>query len=288
MKPVALIVNWNAGEHLRSCIRSLRDAGVVDIVVADNASTDGSLEAVQQDEPEVIAFSTGANLGFGGGVNRAAAAAVERFGADRPFLVLNPDVVVGDDAVDAMQAALEADRSVGVVGPRIENPDGSLYPSARTFPNLVDSIGHAFLGMIWGTNPWTRRYRMLDWDHATSGPVDWVSGSCFLIRPEAWAATGGFDEAYFMYAEDVDLCWRVGRAGFGVRYEPAACVTHVQGLSTRQRPYRMIVAHHRSLLRFAATSTTGPARLLLPVMAAGLALRTLLAWLHHRVARPTA
>lgn len=285
MKPVALIVNWNAGAHLLECVRSLQAAGVADIVVADNASTDASLATMQTAEPEVIGFDTGANLGFGGGVNRAAAVATERFGPERPFLVLNPDVVVAEDAVDLLQEAIDADDTLGVVGPRVENPDGSLYPSARTFPNLVDSIGHAFLGMVWGSNPWTRRYRMLDWDHDTAGTVDWVSGSCFLIRPEAWAAAGGFDEAYFMYAEDVDLCWRVRRAGFEVRYEPAARVTHVQGLSTRQRPYRMIVEHHRSLLRFARKATTGPARVLLPVMALGLGVRTLLAWAHHRLAR---
>ena len=284
-KPVALVVNWNAGQHLLECVASLRGEGIDDVVVADNGSTDGSFEMLASAAPEVVAFRTGANLGFGGGVNRAADRALADFGSGRPFLVVNPDVVTRPGSVKALVAALDDDPTVGIVGPRIENPDGTLYPSARTFPNLVDSVGHAFLGMVMPRNRFTRRYRMLDWDHAEGGRVDWVSGSCFLIRPEAWAAVGGFDEAYFMYAEDVDLCWRAGKLGWGVAYEPTAVVTHVQGYSTGQRPYRMIVAHHRSLLRFAARSTTGPARLLLPAMAAGLVVRTLLAWVHHRLTR---
>lgn len=281
--PIALIVNWNAGEHLLACVASLRDEGVDDVVVADNGSTDGSFESLALAAPGVVAFRTGANLGFGGGINRAAGRALEDFGTERPLLVLNPDVVVSPGSIKALVSALEADATLGIVGPRIENPDGSLYPSARTFPNLVDSVGHAFLGMVSPNNRWTRRYRMLDRDHTEAGTVDWVSGSCFLARSEAWAAVRGFDERYFMYAEDVDLCWRAGRLGWGVAYEPAAVVTHVQGYSTGQRPYRMIVAHHRSLLRFAARTTTGPARLLLPAMAAGLVVRTLLAWAHHRL-----
>jgi N-acetylglucosaminyl-diphospho-decaprenol L-rhamnosyltransferase len=170
------------------------------------------------------------------------------------------------------------------VGPRIVDADGALYPSARTFPNLVDAVGHAFLGMVWGGNRFTRRYRMLDADHDVAADVDWVSGSCFVIRRACWDAIGGFDEAYFMYAEDVDLCWRARRAGWDVAYEPTAVVVHAQGISTDRHPYRMIAEHHRALLRFAARSSSGVERLLLPLMAAGLLVRTPLAWAHRFVA----
>ena len=84
-----------------------------------------------------------------------------------------------------------------------------------------------------------------------------MSGACFLVRREAWDAVGGFDPSYFMYMEDVDLCWRLGRAGWGVGYEPAARVLHVQGVSTNRHPYRMLAAHHRSMWRFAWRTTTG-------------------------------
>jgi N-acetylglucosaminyl-diphospho-decaprenol L-rhamnosyltransferase len=190
--------------------------------------------------------------------------------------VCNPDVTFGAGAVDALVAALDADPGLALVGPRIEEPDGSLYPSARTFPGVVDALGHAFLGLVAPGNRFTRRYRMLDWDHSRAGDVDWVSGSCFLVRRSAWEALGGFEEAYFMFAEDVDLCWRAGRAGLRVGYEPAGRVVHVKGVSTDQAPYRMIAAHHRSLLRFYHRSTTGWRRGLLPLVAAGLAVRTAL------------
>ena len=108
-----------------------------------------------------------------------------------------------------------------------------------------------------------------------------MSGACFLIRRRTWNDLQGFDESFFMYMEDVDLCWRAGQHGWRVAYEPAAEVTHVQGVSTDQQAYRMIVAHHRSLLRFSVRTARGRRRLLLPLVAGGLALRTVLAWLQR-------
>jgi N-acetylglucosaminyl-diphospho-decaprenol L-rhamnosyltransferase len=140
------------------------------------------------------------------------------------------------------------------------------------------AAGHAFLGFVAPSNRFSRAYKLLDWDHTTPGPVDWVSGSCALFRRCAYEAVGGFDERYFMYVEDVDLCWRLGRAGWKVGYEPAGRVVHAGAVSTDQAPYRMIFEHHRSLWRFARTSTEGPRRLALPAVAAGLAIRTALAW----------
>jgi len=151
----------------------------------------------------------------------------------------------------------------------------------RTFPDLVDAIGHGLLGAVAPANRFTRRYRMLDWDHSQAAAVDWVSGACLLVRRSAWDVVGGFDPAYFMYLEDVDLCWRAGRAGWAVGYEPAARVLHVQGASTRRRPYRMLVAHHRSLWRFARTTTTGGRRAALPVVAVGLVARLAVTSVEH-------
>ncbi|MGH9150440.1 MAG: glycosyltransferase family 2 protein [Acidimicrobiales bacterium] len=264
----AVIVNYNARAHLLACVAALRSEGVDDVVVADNASADGSLAALATADPDAVLIATGANLGYGSAANRGAVAARGQY-----LLVGNSDLVVQPGAVAALRAALDAEPGLGIVGPRIENADGGLYPSARRFPSPVDAAGHALLGLVAPANPFTRRYRMLDWDHAASRPVDWVSGACFLARRRAWEAVGGFDPAYFMYAEDVDLCWRSHRAGWGVAYEPAAVVVHAQGVSAGGRPYRMIAAHHRSALRFAARSATGGQRALLPLVAAGLALR---------------
>ena len=274
----AIVVNYNARRHLIDCIASLRLEGVKDIVVADNASDDGSEPAVLAADPAVTYVQTGANLGYGTGANRAAARTDP---ASTFLLCMNPDARLEPGALDALLAAFDERPELGVVGPRIEEPGGELYPSARTFPDLGDAIGHAFLGMVWPSNPFTRRYRMLDWDHSSAADVDWVSGSCFVIRRACWDAICGFDEAYFMYAEDVDLCWRARQAGWAVAYEPSARAVHAQGISTDRHPYRMIAEHHRALLRFAARSSTGVERFLLPVMALGLVIRTPLAWAHR-------
>jgi N-acetylglucosaminyl-diphospho-decaprenol L-rhamnosyltransferase len=273
VKVGAVVVNYKARDLLVACVRSLRAEGIDDVIVADNESHDGSEEALAASDPAARWLPTGANLGFGGGANRGGAAAT-----GDALLVCNPDVELLPGALKALVDVLETDPGVGIVGPLIENPDGSVYPSPRIFPGLLDAVGHAFLGFVKPDNVFTRRYRMLDVDRSVADPdVDWVSGSCFLIRREAWEQLDGFDESYFMYAEDVDLCWRAHRLGWRVAFEPAARVVHVQGASTNQRAYRMIVRHHRSLWMFSARTTTGWRRGLLPLVAAGLAVRAGLA-----------
>ena len=269
----AVIVNYKAREVLLRCVQSLRAEGVRTIVVVDNDSRDGSAEALAAADPDARFLATGANLGYGPAANRGVAA------VDTPYvLILNPDVEVEPGAVKALVAALEREPALAAVGPRVEEPDGSVYPSGRPFPDLVVAAGHAFLGYAAPWNRFTRAYRMLDWDRTTFRHVDWISGSCVLARRMAYEAVGGFDEAYFMYAEDVDLCWRWQRAGWRVACEPAARVVHLGAVSTNQAPYRMILEHHRSLWRFARRSTEGARRAVLPAVAAGLTVRTGLAW----------
>ncbi len=269
----AVVVNYESGEALAGCVGSLRAAGADEVVVVDNGSADGSVDRLRRQEPEASVITPGPNLGYGAAANRGAAATVSAY-----VLVCNPDLVVSPGAVATLAEALDADPAAAIAGPLVRTPEGGRYPSARRFPSLVDAAGHAVLGMFRPENRFTRAYQQADLD-GTGGarPVDWVSGACLLVRRSAFEAIGGFDEAYFMYAEDVDLCWRAGRAGWSVLYVPAAEVTHRQGVSTARHPYRMIVAHHRSLLRFAGRSTAGWRRLLLPLVAAGIAGRAALA-----------
>jgi N-acetylglucosaminyl-diphospho-decaprenol L-rhamnosyltransferase len=272
----AVVVNYNARDYLLECVRSLRADGVDEIVVVDNASSDGSLAAVAALDAEVVRVPTGGNLGFGSAANRGLAVARGEYAA-----VLNPDVVVESGTMKALAAALDADPGLGAVAPRVDNPDGTLYPSVRAFPSMSDAIGHAFLGFVVPGNRFSRRYRMLDWDHARASDVDWASGTCLMLRTAALGDQAHFDESYFMYVEDVDLCWRLRDAGWRVAYEPAGRVVHTVGASSELAPYRMILAHHRSLLRFSARTARGRRRLLLPLVAAGLGLRTVLAWLQR-------
>jgi N-acetylglucosaminyl-diphospho-decaprenol L-rhamnosyltransferase len=272
----AVVVNFNAGAALVDCLVSLTAAGVKDIVVVDNASTDDSRRLLAGLRPGVTWVDAGGNLGYGRAANRGAT------GSSAHVLVCNPDLVVAPEAVRILAARLHSDDDLGIVGPRLHNRDGTIYPSARTFPDLVDAMGHGLLGLVAPHNPFTRRYRLLDWDHHDARRVDWVSGACLLVRRRAWEDVGGFDPSYFMYLEDVDLCWRAHRSGWDVLYEPAAEVTHAQGVSTRLHPYRMLAVHHWSMWRFARRSTVGARRALLPVVAVGLVARLGVAALRHR------
>jgi len=139
--------------------------------------------------------------------------------------------------------------------------------------------------VVGAANPWTRRYLQTGWDRQEPAEVDWASGALLLVRRRTFEQLGGFDERFFMFMEDVDLCWRAQVAGWTVGIEPAAEAVHVVGASRAARPYRMILAHHRSLLRFARRSTTGPRRALLPLIGAGLAVRTVLAWVQRVLRR---
>jgi N-acetylglucosaminyl-diphospho-decaprenol L-rhamnosyltransferase len=263
-----VVVNYNAGAHLLACVESLFEEGLGVVVVADNGSADGSQLAVSESYPAAKWLNTGANLGYGGAANLGAAMVDHGY-----LLICNADVVVAEGAVAAMREFLDGRPEVAIVGPRVLGVGGDLYPSARRFPDLLQAFGHGVVGQFWPGNPFTRRYRMVDWDHAGTREVDWVSGSCFLARRQAWDEVGGFDRTYFMYMEDVDLCWRLRASGWSVAYEPAAQVTHVQGVSADQHPYRMLLAHHVSMWRFACRTTSSHRRWALPFVLVGLALR---------------
>ncbi len=276
VRVAAIVVNFNDGGLLASCVASLRREGVGEVIVVDNGSSDLSLVGLRAADPAATIVETGENLGYGGAVNRGAAR------TDAPFLlVLNADIDLRPGALAPLVATFDADPEVGLVGPRLLNTKGSLYPTGRRFPSRVDAAGHALLSLVAPQNRFTARYKLLDWDRTGKQRVDWISGACFLVRREAWEDLHGFDEAFFMYMEDLDLCWRAWRAGWAVALEPASEVLHFQGVSTNQHPYRMIVAHHRSVLRFAGKTLRGPKRLGLPIVGAGLTVRAGMACAHH-------
>ncbi len=280
----AVVINYEAGPALRECVRSLLEdtsAGhPPHVVVVDNGSSDGSAADVARSLPVVTMLHPGANLGYARAANLGIAA------TDAPVVaVCNPDLEVREGAAAALVRRLGSEADLGAVGPMIRNTDGTIYPSARSVPRVRDAIGHGLLGLVWRTNPFTRRYRQLDADPRRPRDIDWVSGAAVWLRREALATVGGWDERYFMYVEDVDLCWRLRQRGWRVAYEPDAVITHVQGATTAKHPYRMIAEHHRSLYRFASKRWRGARRLALPPAAAFLALRAALAMADHALRR---
>ena len=223
----AVVVNYESGPHLARCVTDLAFGDALELVVVDNGSSDGSVADARREVAALEVVTPGRNLGYGAAVNRGVAATTGPY-----VLVCNPDLEVPPAAVGALAAALDADPGLALVGPLVRTPEGDRYPSARRFPSMVDAAGHALLGLFAPDNPFTRRYQRTELDATTAGvqPADWVSGACFLVRRRAFEAVGGFDESYFMYAEDVDLCWRLGRVGWRVAYAPIAEVTHLLSL----------------------------------------------------------
>ncbi|HEX4491175.1 MAG TPA: glycosyltransferase family 2 protein [Acidimicrobiia bacterium] len=281
----AVVPTYNYGDVLEPSLRSMvaeTSAGPPDLVVVDNASTDGSTDRLRVAMPEVRLLPAPGNVGYARAANLGIAA------TDAPIVaVLNGDLELHAGVAAAMLAAFAADARLGAVGPRMLNLDGSVYPSARSDPGLFVALGHAALGLVWKTNPWTRRYRQLDVDPTESRDVDWISGAAMWLRREALDDVGGWDERYFMYMEDFDLCLRLRRAGWHVRYEPAGEVVHVQGASTSKRPYRMIAEHHRSVWRFATRRYRGWRRILLVPLAPVLLVRCIAAMAQHAWGRPS-
>ena len=259
-----VVVTFSPGKALEGFLATLRRATVrpLDVVLADNGSTDGAPELAAA-APDVRLLPTGGNVGYGAAAN--AGLADLRAGW---ALVANPDVRFEDGAVDELLAVAARWPRAATVGPAIRTPEGALYPSARDLPSLSTGIGHALLGWVWPANPWTARYRR-ERDIPRERPAGWLSGSCLLVHLEAFHSVGGFDPAYFMYFEDLDLCHRLAAADWQSVYVPSAVVAHVGGHSTQRHKRAMVRAHHRSAYRYLARQYAGarwaPLRALLGV-----------------------
>ncbi|WP_423918428.1 glycosyltransferase family 2 protein [Frigoribacterium sp. 2-23] len=245
-------VSYNSGRYLDDFLASTqaatRASTPVRVVVADNDSDDVTRLAASTTSQGAEFLELGSNRGYGGAVN----AAVRQLGPEcRWILISNPDVVLDPGSLDVLLSTAESDESIGAVGPAVIEPDGSVYPSARRVPSLRTGLGHALFANVWPDNPWTRLYH-LDGEHDVRRTTGWLSGACLLVRRSAFEALGGFDERFFMYFEDVDLGYRLGRAGFTNVYEPAARVMHVGAHSTQNSSREMRLVHHRSAYRFLA------------------------------------
>jgi N-acetylglucosaminyl-diphospho-decaprenol L-rhamnosyltransferase len=237
-------VTYSPGSHLHRFLATLSHATdrPVTVVMADNGSTDGSPQAALDEFPNTRLLKTGANLGYGGAVNRAAA----ELGPETDFfIVANPDVQWGPESIDLLIEAAGRWPRAGTLGPLIRDPDGSVYPSARHLPSIIRGGMHAVIGPIWRNNPWTAAYRQERLE-PTERPVGWLSGSCLLVRKAAFDEVRGFDERYFMYMEDVDLGDRMGRTGWQNVYVPSAEILHDKGHATGRDPARNLTAHHTS------------------------------------------
>lgn len=247
-----IIVNWNTRQLLLDCLAALpaATAGIdAETWVVDNASRDGSVEAVREQYPEVRIIANKENLGFAIANNQAI-----RASDSRHVLLLNSDTIARPGSLAALVHFLDAHPDVGVVGSRLLNPDGSLQPSWALFPNLFTELIGKKLRLRW-------RYPTTDGTLAYG--TDWIDGAVLMIRRSILPQVGLMDERYFMYTEEVDWCYRTRRAGWKVCYLPESEVIHFGGQSSKQAATRMKFELYRSKLRFFGKHYGRPAAVLL-------------------------
>ena len=259
MPRVAVItVSYRSDRYLDDFLHSVGESGLAPeaVIVADNAPDDEGAARITSRHGAGYLPMEG-NLGYGGAINRAESSLDPSI---EWILISNPDVVLGPDALSELVDAGESDPHAGSIGPLVRNSDGSVYPSARTVPSLRIGVGHAILGRPWPTNPFTREYHGGAQEGRRS--VGWLSGSCLLVRRSAFRQIGGFDEGFFMYFEDVDLGYRLGKSGWLNVYDPDAEVVHTGAHST-ESSNDMLRAHHLSAERFIAKKYRG--RILAPL-----------------------
>jgi GT2 family glycosyltransferase len=249
-----VIVNYNSDRYLCQCLASsARHAPGAQVIVVDNASADASTRCPGIASGEVQLLKNRTNVGFSRAANQGIVAAT------RPLVViLNPDCVIGPDGLDVLAEELSLHPECGVAGPQIRNDDGSVQGSARGDPTLFTGFfgRSSLLTRLFPRSRFARRNVRTDADRARNGQsyrVDWVSGACMMTRRETIAAVGGFDEAYFLYWEDADLCRRVRTFGSTIRYVPAAVVVHSGAGSSRRAPALAVRAFHDSAYRYYAT-----------------------------------
>ena len=257
MEPIGvIIVSFNTCALLRESLLSLRRCTLpLHTIVIDNGSMDGSVAMLRSEFAEVQVIEPGKNLGFAAANNLGMHRLFQQQTAQPAYvLLLNPDTVVHAGAIEILFAFLTAHPRVGVVGPRLLNPDGTLQPAAFRFPtlsmNALDLFppGEVLPGRLYNSW-WHGRYPQEPAGTAPF-PIDHPLGACMLVRRAVIEQTGGFDEALFMYAEELEWCYRIRQAGWSIWQQPAARITHTGGASTSQFRTKMLIALWENRLKF--------------------------------------
>jgi len=258
-----VIVSYNTVGLLRDCLQSI-EASVApfshETIVVDNQSRDGSADMVEREFPSVRLIRAERNLGFAGGNNAAF-----RGARGRLVYCLNPDTVSHPGSLATLIRVMDADPSIGYLGPKLLNHDGSHQWSAYRFHTVLSSfVSWSMLGLD-RRFPQSRHCQTLHYQHGhdTAFDADWLTGAAILTRRIVIDQVGGYDETYFLYAEEIEWCWRMHRAGWRGRYEPSAVVTHIRAASTSHlddshafhgHDPSLLIESHRRLAR----QTLGP------------------------------
>ena len=231
-----IILNYKSKGLLRNCLRSIMEldwSGLrYEIIVVDNDSRDGVKETLGQNFAGVILIESPKNLGMGAGNNLGVKQARGEY-----LVVLNPDTVALAGAVNKMYDFMAANPQIGLVGPKLINPDGSLQYSTYKFPSFwLPLFRRTFLGNIPALNPWLKDYQMMAWDHKEARAVDWLLGACLIVRRQAVEEVGLMDEQFFLYVEDTDWCRRFWASKWEVWYVASVELVHFHERLSAQKP----------------------------------------------------
>jgi GT2 family glycosyltransferase len=254
MKVSIIVVSHNACDELERCLDSVA-GGEREVIVVDNASSDGSPQLVRERFPAVRLLELPENRGFGAGNNEGM-----RIAAGRWFLLLNSDAWPVGNAIDELVDFGDRHAEIGIAGPKLLNPDGSLQRSVRGFPTVWRlATEYFFLRKLAPGTRALNAFYAAGFDHQKVRRAEFLMGAALLVRREAIAQVGGFDERFFMFSEETDLCYRMRQAGWTVEFYPEAEFVHVGGASTSRewgRMYReqlrghlLFLAKHQSLYR---------------------------------------
>ena len=241
------VVSYQTRDELERCLLSVRAARPAETVVVDNGSTDGSIELVRERFADMRLVVSEHNAGYGAAANAAIAAC-----SAPAVLLLNSDTELEPDALPALGRYLAEHPAAAIVGPRLVDADGSLQPSTLAYPTAADMLmGDTGLHRLVRRLPLARERFLRTWAHDRARAVPWVTGAALAIRRSAFDAVGGFDERYFMYWEEADLCRRLAGAGFETHYAPVTTVLHARSASTAKQPVAMrrewLVSYRRYL-----------------------------------------
>lgn len=247
-----VIVNFNAERFLRRCLCSIYENTQdinYEVWVVDNASTDGSLDMLNRKFPEVRVIANHTNAGFAEANNQAIKRAIGKY-----ILLLNPDTLVVERALDKLVQFMEQTPDTGIIGPKVFDDEikASVQYSCRRFPTLMNALfgRHSPLTKLFPNNRFSKKFLMLGLDHSRTMEVDWVSGCCLLIRRELLDQIGLLDEEYRLFFEDIDICYRAHKAKRKIIYYPKAHVVHFIGKSRARVPLKSIYNRHKSMKHF--------------------------------------
>jgi hypothetical protein len=245
-----IIVNYNSSEPLKDCLESIYETIQeieCEVIVIDNSEDDPGLQILKESYPKAQFIFNPSNVGFSKANNQAAKIARGDF-----LIFLNPDTILSNQAIHSMHGYFCSHPQIGALGPKVLNPDGSLQYSCRRYPTVWTGLfnRYSLLSRLFPENHFTSRYLMLDFDHNETRQVDWLSGCCLMVSKNTFEEVDGFDENYFLFNEDVDLCRMINQTGKEVIYFPYANIIHRVSTSNSKASTKVIVQRHLGMMHY--------------------------------------